>query len=130
MLSADLIFFAAGADTILASTLNFVLAMLHAPEVQKKAQEELSRVIGNGRLPVPADRAVLPYIDAIVKETYRWEQGQRDWQALWLMLQLYSNIYDLVIPLGVPHRVMKDDVYNGYFIPEGMWENSCLRKVY
>jgi len=63
--------------------------MLHAPEVQKKAQEELSRVIGNGRLPVPADRAVLPYIDAIVKETYRWEQGQRDWQSLWLMLQLY-----------------------------------------
>lgn len=65
--------------------------MLHAPEVQVKAREELARVIGNERLPTFTDRADLPYIDAIVKETYRWEQ---------------------VIPLGVPHKVTKDDVSN------------------
>ncbi len=49
--------------------------MLHAPQVQKVAQEELARVIGNDRLPTFSDRDSLPYINCIVKETYRWEQG-------------------------------------------------------
>ncbi|KAK0480275.1 cytochrome P450 [Armillaria novae-zelandiae] len=95
---ASAVMYATGADTILASVLTFFLAMLHAPHVQKVAQEELARVIGNDRLPTFSDRGSLPYINCIVKETYRWEQ---------------------VIPLGVPHRLMKDDVYQGYFIPEG-----------
>ncbi|KAJ7587011.1 cytochrome P450 [Mycena floridula] len=92
------VMYATGADTILASILTFFLAMVHTPHVQIAAQEEISRVIGNDRLPTIADRSALPYITSIVKEVYRWE---------------------LVIPLGVPHRVMQDDVYEGYFIPEG-----------
>jgi cytochrome P450 len=101
-----LLFLPAGADTILASALTFILAMLHAPHVQKVphgprfniyltdisrvqiAQEELDRVVGD-RLPTYADQDSLPYINAIVKESLRWE---------------------LVIPLGVPHRAMQDDV--------------------
>ena len=50
--------------------------MLHAPEVQIKAREELDRVVGAARIATIADRKDLPYIDAIVKETYRWEQGE------------------------------------------------------
>ncbi|KAF7366793.1 Cytochrome P450 [Mycena sanguinolenta] len=114
---ATAVMYATGADTILASTLTFILAMLHAPQVQKIAQEELDRVVGTDRLPTYANREELPYINAIVKESLRWE---------------------LVIPLGVPHRAMEDDVssgfsvcafslpedyflktYNGYFIPKG-----------
>ncbi|KAJ7608414.1 cytochrome P450 [Roridomyces roridus] len=95
---ATAVMYATGADTILSSALTFMLAMLHAPEVQKKAQEELDRVVGPDRLPTYTDQEALPYINAIVKETLRWE---------------------LVIPLGVPHRVMEDDVYEGYFIPAG-----------
>lgn len=98
MKKACAVMYATAADTILASKLNFVLAMLHAPETQKKAQEELDNVVGNQRLVCFADRMELPYIDAVVKETYRWEQ---------------------VIPLGVPHRVTQDDTYDGLFIPEG-----------
>ncbi|KAJ7764633.1 cytochrome P450 [Mycena maculata] len=95
---ATAVMYATGADTILASTLTFILAMLHAPHVQKIAQEELDRVVGTDRLPNYTDQEALPYINAIVKESLRWE---------------------LVIPLGVPHRAMEDDVYNGYFIPAG-----------
>ncbi|KAJ6625069.1 cytochrome P450 [Mycena sp. CBHHK59/15] len=95
---ATAVMYATGADTILASTLTFILAMLHAPHVQKIAQEELDRVVGTDRLPTYAHQEALPYITAIVKESLRWE---------------------LVIPLGVPHRAMEDDVYNGYFIPAG-----------
>jgi cytochrome P450 len=42
------------------------------PRVQLAAQAELDAVIGNERLPTVADRAQLPYIDAIVKEVLRW----------------------------------------------------------
>ena len=42
------------------------------PDVQRKAQAELDRVVGNDRLPNFNDRERLPYIDALVKETLRW----------------------------------------------------------
>lgn len=42
------------------------------PEVQKAAQEELDRVVGQNRLPSFKDRQDLPYINALVKETLRW----------------------------------------------------------
>jgi cytochrome P450 len=51
----------------------FVLAMVLCPDVQKRAQAELDSVIGRDRLPTFEDRASLPYIDAIVRETFRWQ---------------------------------------------------------
>ena len=42
------------------------------PEVQRKAQDELDRVIGHSRLPTLNDRPNLPYVEAIVKEVFRW----------------------------------------------------------
>ncbi len=48
-----------------------MLAILTHPEVQTKAQEEIDRVIGSGRLPDLSDRPKLPYIDAILNEVLR-----------------------------------------------------------
>ena len=45
--------------------------MLHYPDVHRKAQEEIDRVIGRERLPNLTDRASLPYLEALVKELYR-----------------------------------------------------------
>ncbi|KAK6971828.1 cytochrome P450 [Favolaschia claudopus] len=73
------VMYATAADTIFSSVLTFILAMLHAPEAQKAAQDELDRVISH-RLPGLDDRTQLPYLNALVKEALRWE---------------------LVIPLGV-----------------------------
>ena len=42
------------------------------PGVQKKAQAEIDVVVGPDRLPSFADRDSLPYIDALVKEVFRW----------------------------------------------------------
>jgi len=44
--------------------------MICYPEVQKKAREELDRVL-KGRLPDFSDYDDLPYIQAIVKEVLR-----------------------------------------------------------
>jgi len=61
------------ASTQTASTLLvFLLAMVLYPEVQAKAQVDIDRVIGNGRLPNFNDRPALPYVDAILRETLRW----------------------------------------------------------
>ena len=76
----------------------FFLAMAMHPEVQKKAQEELERVVGHDRLPVFEDRPHLPYIAAIVKEVLRWHA---------------------ITPIAFPHCAVNDDVYNGYEIPAG-----------
>ena len=52
----------------------FFLAMALYPEVQRRAQEELDEVVGQGRLPDFSDRSALPYINAVAKETMRWHQ--------------------------------------------------------
>ena len=51
---------------------SFYLAMTLYPEVQRKAQEEVDRVIGSDRLPTLADQSSLPYVDALVQEVLRW----------------------------------------------------------
>ncbi|PYI05543.1 O-methylsterigmatocystin oxidoreductase [Aspergillus sclerotiicarbonarius CBS 121057] len=74
------------------------LAMALYPDMQRKAQEEIDRVVGTSRLPGYADRDNLPYINAMVKEALRWHS---------------------VLPMGVAHASMEDDMCEGYFIPKG-----------
>lgn len=61
----------AGADTTASAMYTFVQAMILYPEVQKKAQAQISSVCGN-RLPEMEDFDDLPYIRCIMKETLRW----------------------------------------------------------
>ncbi|KAG1783877.1 cytochrome P450, partial [Suillus placidus] len=75
------------------------LAMVLNPEVHVKAQAEIDRVVGKDRLPNFNDRPALPYLEAVLRETFRWHP---------------------VIPLGVPHATVTSDIYNGYFIPKGV----------
>lgn len=54
--------------------LTFFLAMLMNPAAQDKAQEEIDRVIGTDRLPTFDDEPKLPYVTALAKEVFRWQQ--------------------------------------------------------
>lgn len=67
------------------------------PEIQKKAQEELDRVVGRNRLPGIEDEKNLPYCHAIIKEV------ERVHNPFWL---------------GTPHVASEDFVYQGKFIPK------------
>ncbi|KDQ58278.1 hypothetical protein JAAARDRAFT_193694 [Jaapia argillacea MUCL 33604] len=89
---------AAGTDTTVSTIHTFILAMNLNPAAQSLAQSELDALLGGERLPNLTDRTNLPYVDALVKEVFRWGP---------------------VGPLGLPHRVMEDDVYEGYHIPKG-----------
>jgi cytochrome P450 len=90
--------FASGADTTVTALMIFFLAMTVFPEVQKKAQEELDRVIGGKRLPNSADKGSLPYIEAVMKEAHRWHT---------------------VVPMSLPHVNKEEDSIHGYRIPKG-----------
>ena len=46
--------------------------MVPHPEVQRKAQQEIDRVVGTNRLPNLDDREHLPYLVAVHKEVLRW----------------------------------------------------------
>ncbi|TDL15492.1 cytochrome P450 [Rickenella mellea] len=87
-----------GTDTSYGTILSFFLAMVHNPEVQRKAQAEIDAVVGTDRLPTYADRPHLPYVESLKKEIYRCF---------------------VVGPLGIPHMSNADDVHDGYFIPKG-----------
>jgi cytochrome P450 len=61
-----------GSDTTVSAVTSFFLATLVYPEVQKRAQQELDRVVGRERLPEFRDKAGLPYLDAVMRECLRW----------------------------------------------------------
>ncbi|KAH8105130.1 cytochrome P450 [Cristinia sonorae] len=91
--------YAGAADTTTAGVEAFVCAMAMHPEAQKKAQDELDRVVGPTRLPDFGDLESLIYVRAIMLETLRWIP---------------------TAPLGLlPRRLMEDDLYNGYYLPKG-----------
>ncbi|KAI0629111.1 cytochrome P450 [Trametes polyzona] len=90
--------YAGGADTTDAVVHVFFLAMALHLDAQAKAQEELDAIIGPDRLPTFVDREALPYTNALIKEVLRWH---------------------VISPMGVAHRSVEDDIYNGYLIPAG-----------
>jgi cytochrome P450 len=46
--------------------------MVNNPDAFKKAQEEIDRVIGDGRLIDYDDKDSLPYFAAVLREVLRW----------------------------------------------------------
>ncbi|KAI0334579.1 cytochrome P450 [Cubamyces sp. BRFM 1775] len=93
----------------------FFLAMVLNPGAQEKAQAELDDVVGCDRLPEFGDRPSLPYVNALIKEVLRWH---------------------VISPIGVPHRSVADDIYEGYLTPGGslivpnVWAMSRDKSVY
>ncbi|EGO01020.1 hypothetical protein SERLA73DRAFT_71993 [Serpula lacrymans var. lacrymans S7.3] len=91
--------FGAGIETTAGTLSTFFLAMLHFPNVMKKAQAELDAVVGADRMPDYDDKDNLPYISALINEALRWRP--------------------VAVLGGTPHAVTQDDEYNGMFIPKG-----------
>ncbi|KAF6810420.1 cytochrome p450 oxidoreductase [Colletotrichum sojae] len=95
-----LVMYGGGADTTASAIHSFILAMVLFPNVQRKAQAEIESVVGSDRLPQFADRERLPYVNGLVKESFRWLH---------------------VAPMGVAHRTDEDIAYEGYHIPKGAY---------
>ncbi|EKM54592.1 uncharacterized protein PHACADRAFT_258552 [Phanerochaete carnosa HHB-10118-sp] len=102
--------YTAGAETTWSSLMSIIAILLFHPEVQRKAQEELDRVVGGGRLPDFGDRESLPYLEAVIQETTRWHPTTQ---------------------LGLPHSSTADDIYRGMYIPKDaivLYNSSAMSK--
>ncbi|KAJ3727480.1 cytochrome P450 [Lentinula raphanica] len=90
-------FMIGGVETT-AAIMQWFSALIPAyPEIQRKAHEELDRVVGRDRLPTVEDEKNLPYCHAIIKEVERCHN------PFWL---------------GTPHVASEDFTYRGQFIPK------------
>ena len=87
--------------------------MVKYPKVQKRAQEEIDRVVGRNRLPDYSDKESLPYILAMVKEAMRWNMVNPNGASLALSATILLNF------ASVAHQCTEDDEVDGYFIPKG-----------
>ncbi|XP_031430211.1 cytochrome P450 2J4-like [Clupea harengus] len=100
--------FVAGTETT-STTLNWgLLYMIKYPEIQRKVQEEIDRVVGSSRPPSLTDRENMPYTDAVIHETQR-----------------IGNI----LPLNVGRSATKDTQVGGYIIPKGTMVVASLTSV-
>ncbi|XP_034293416.1 cytochrome P450 2H1 isoform X1 [Pantherophis guttatus] len=75
-----------------------LLVLMKYPKVHEKILQEIDSVIGPSQTPCMADLDKMPYTDAVIHEIHR-------------CLAL--------VPLNLPHAVIKDTFFRQYFIPKG-----------
>ena len=90
-----------------------ILNMCLFPEWQHRMQEELEQAAGQ-RLPIFEDSSSLPTVRAIIKESMRWRPALSGGMSCHK-----RKLGPLLTSAGFPHAVIKDDLYEGYFIPKG-----------
>ncbi|XP_015429299.1 PREDICTED: probable cytochrome P450 304a1 [Dufourea novaeangliae] len=72
-------------------------SVMHNSKVTKKIQDEIDRVVGTGRLVNWDDRKNLPYTEATIRESFR---------------------YETLTPFGILHKSLRDGTLCGYNIPK------------
>ncbi|KAJ3723914.1 cytochrome P450 [Lentinula raphanica] len=95
--NASVAVYGGGTHAVFFSIRSLIICMLMNPEIQSKAHEQLQKVLGPGDLPTFSDEPSLPYITAIALEAVRLHP---------------------VTPLGFPHTLSQDEIYDGYFLPK------------
>ncbi|CAI0559115.1 unnamed protein product [Linum tenue] len=90
--------FVAGTDTT-ATTLEWAMTeLLHNPNALTKVKEELDQMIGKDHHLEESDISRLPYLQAVIKETYRLHPP---------------------LPLLLPHKAGADVEIDGFTVPKG-----------
>jgi hypothetical protein len=90
--------YGAAMESTIGTLKTFFALMALNPHIMQRAQQEIDSVTEKERLPTFDDWERLPYISAIILEVLR---------------------HNTVTPLGLPHGVAKDDIYNDMLIPKG-----------
>jgi len=81
---------------------------------RRRLKQKIDTVVGPNRLPDFYDRPSLPYINAVLKETLRWN----------LVAPLGTPFFIIFVATlltsfeAIPHMSIIDDEYNGFYIPK------------
>lgn len=102
-------FLSAGTRSPYNVVMQYMINVMEHPEWQQKVQEEIDAVVGKDRLPRFDDVPNLPTVRAVIKEALRHRS--------------------LVAEIGIPHKLDKDDFYEGHFIPKGTLLHANYRYV-
>lgn len=89
--------FVAGTDTTTYSLEWAMAELIHYPKIMSKVEKELEQVIGKGNPVEETDVARLPYLQAVIKETFRLHPP---------------------VPLLLPRKAEVDVEIAGYIIPK------------
>lgn len=108
----------AGSDTTSSTLHSFVLAMIKHPEVLRRAQKELDEVCGPSKSPGSQDIRNLPYMQAVMTEVSDQTTRVTSFHK-GVDTRLQTLRWRPVAPNGVPHMLIQDDTYEGYFLPKG-----------
>nr|XP_038944510.1 cytochrome P450 2F2 isoform X2 [Rattus norvegicus] len=98
-----------GTETVGTTLRHAFLILMKYPKVQARVQEEIDCVVGRSRMPTLEDRASMPYTDAVIHEVQRFAD---------------------VIPMNLPHRVIRDTPFRGFLIPKGTDVITLLNTVH
>jgi hypothetical protein len=93
--------------------------MVLYPDAQKKAQEEIDKVIGPDRLPNFEDRHSLPFVEAFCREVYRWHPLIPLGMSFRVFLSVAISTPYCVV--GGLHATSAEDVYEGMYIPKSKY---------
>ncbi|XP_075179733.1 cytochrome P450 2C16-like isoform X1 [Anomaloglossus baeobatrachus] len=100
--------FGAGTETV-STTLRYgLMILLKNPDVEERIHQEIDKVIGRNRAPCVEDRSRMPYMDAVIHE-----------------IQRYIDL----IPMGIPHKVIRDLKFRDFLIPKGTTIYPMLSSV-
>ncbi|KAM9095309.1 cytochrome P450 2K1-like [Sarcophilus harrisii] len=90
--------FGAGSETTSTTLCWGLLLMMKYPEVQRRVQAEINKVISLRRDPQVQDRKKMPYTEAVIHEIQRFAD---------------------IVPMGLSHSTTTDVKFRGYVIPKG-----------
>lgn len=98
-------FFLGGSETTTTTIAWALIFLANRPELQRRLQEEIDRVIGDSVVSLN-NKMETPLLEAFIQETLR---------------------FSTPVPMTLPHKMLKDMTLNGYHLPNGCYVRKIFR---